>query len=107
MACTSWWCFLPFLLAAVSTKELPGLAYLYSGFDALKMVSANEISSGGQSKVRLFDLDEFNENTYTLDINGQQQEFRIPRLVQVKDVAIASRQDVESISRTFERFFTR
>jgi hypothetical protein len=90
----------------VDATELTGLNYLISGFDAARMVSIGEISTGDQSKFRLFDLDESNSKSYTVTIGNQEQDFTVPSIVQVNDVSMATILSVESISKSYTEFIS-
>lgn len=91
----------------VDTKQLAGLSYLLSGFDAAKMVSVEEISSGDQSKFRLFDSDESDESSYTLVIGDRKEDFSVPSVVGVNDVSMATMVAVESISKSYTEFISK
>ncbi|CAF3791408.1 unnamed protein product [Rotaria sp. Silwood1] len=95
-------------IPAIAAKDLPGLDYLASGFDALKMISNNEeISSSDRSKFRLFDLRERDGEEYILETINKTQTFNTPSVVQVTTVNMRTRSSVESVSYTYEEFFRR
>lgn len=90
----------------VDAKELAGLSYLLSGFDAARMISVEEISAGDQSKFRLFDLDESGDKPYTLIIGNKKEDFNIPSNVGVNDISMATVLAVESISKSYIEFIS-
>ena len=93
-------------ITTIAGKDLPGLDYLASGFNALKMISNNEeISSSDHSKFRLFDLRERDGVKYILEIINQTQTFNTPSVVQVTTINMRNRIGVESVSYTYEEFF--
>lgn len=91
----------------VDSKQLAGLSYLLSGFDAAKMISVEEISSGDQSKFRLFDLEGSDDNPYTLVIGNRKEDFSAPSVVGVNDVSMATMLAVESISKSYTEFISK
>ena len=86
--------------------ELPGLSYISSGFDVAKMVSIEEISSSDQTKFRLFDFDETNDEPYTLTIGNRKQDFIVSSLMQVTDISMATIVTAESISKSYVEFIS-
>ena len=94
------------LIMIVRAKDLPGLDYLESGFDALKMISNNEgVKSSNGFKYRLFDFSERNGQEYEFTAMNKTQKFKTPSMVRVTNVNIRNRVDVESISYTYRDFY--
>ncbi len=90
------------------TKDLPGLDYLASGFDALKMIGNNEeVTSSDRSKFRLFDLRERDGEEFELKTMNKTQKFKTPSVVQVTNINMRNRVSVESISYTYREFYQR
>ncbi|CAF3207054.1 unnamed protein product [Rotaria sp. Silwood2] len=90
------------LVTIVTAKDLPGLDYLTSGFDALKMISNNEdVTSSDRSKFRLFDLSERDGNDYELEVMNKTHTFSTPSLIQVTNINMKTRVSVESVSYTY------
>lgn len=95
-------------ITATVAKDLPGLDYLSSGFDALKMISNNEeTSASDRSRFRLFDLRERDGDDYLLEVGNVTQLFRTPSVIQVTNVNMRKRVSVESVSYTYQEFFRR
>ena len=95
-------------VTATMAKDLPGLDYLASGFDALKMISNNEeTSASDRSRFRLFDLRERDGYDYLLEIGNNTQLFKTPSVIQVTNVNMRTRVSVESVSYTYREFFQR
>ncbi|CAF2684273.1 unnamed protein product [Rotaria sp. Silwood2] len=93
------------LIATITAKDLPGLDYLISGFDALKMIGTNEdTSSSDRSKFRLFDLRQLDGEEYILKTANRTQSFKTPSLVQVTNINMRNRVSVESVSYTYREF---
>ena len=93
-------------LFASSENELPGLNYLISGFDALTMTSQNEVNKNDDSKFRLLDLSEMRETQYNLKIGTETYRYSTPKMVQVVDVSLKTAVAVESITKTYQEFFS-
>ncbi|CAF3649132.1 unnamed protein product [Rotaria sp. Silwood1] len=83
--------------------ELPGLSDISSGYDAAKMLSANEQNS----KYRIFDLSEQRATPFKTEIQGKDRTFAIPKDVQVADISLRKVDSCETIAYTFESFFQR
>ncbi|CAF1533633.1 unnamed protein product [Rotaria sp. Silwood1] len=81
--------------------ELPGLSDISSGYDAAKMLSANEQNS----KYRIFDLSEQRATPFKTEIQGKDRTFAIPKDVQVADISLRKVDSCETIAYTFESFF--
>jgi hypothetical protein len=96
------------LITAITAKDLPGLDYLASGFDALKMIGNNEeTTSSDHSKFRLFNLRERDGEAFVLETTNKTQTFQTPSIIQVTNVNMRTRVSVESISYTYQEFFQR
>lgn len=96
------------LITMVKGKDLPGLDYLSSGFDALKMISNNEdVTSSDRSRFRLFDLRERTGEDYLLEIGNKTQLFQTPSVIQVTNLNMRKQINIESVSYTYREFFQR
>ncbi|CAF2975083.1 unnamed protein product [Rotaria sp. Silwood2] len=81
--------------------ELPGINDISSGYDAAKMLSANEQNS----KYRIFDLSEQNTTPFQTKILGQDRVFTRPKLVQITDISVRKQDTCQTVAYTFESFF--
>ncbi|CAF3178894.1 unnamed protein product [Rotaria sp. Silwood2] len=81
--------------------ELPGINDISSGYDAAKMLSANEQNS----KYRIFDLSEQNATPFQTKILGQDRVFTRPKLVQITDISVRKQDTCQTVAYTFESFF--
>jgi hypothetical protein len=86
-----------------SLNRLPGVADLQSGYDAAKMLSASDQNS----KFQIFDLSEESPTAFKISVLGKERAYTTPLLTQV--TAISSRREVscESISYSFDHFYSR
>ncbi|CAF1472757.1 unnamed protein product [Adineta steineri] len=82
-------------------NQLPGINDISAGYDAAKMLSANEQNS----KYRIFDLSEQSTTSFNIKILGKDQKFAVPKFVQVTDVSIRKEDTCQTIAYTFESFF--
>ncbi len=100
--------FLLFLLTHIGsalTKDLPGLDFLATGFDALKMINLNEVPSASDKlKFRLFNLDDGLGKIYSFDAEGMTNSYTTSRYVQATTVNMKTKVAVETISKTYQEF---
>lgn len=100
--------FLLFLLihiGSVLTKDLPGLDFLATGFDALKMVNLNEVPSASDNlKFRIFNLDDGLGKTYSFNAAGVEHNYPTSRYVQVTNINMKTKVAIETISKTYKEF---
>ncbi|CAF0806318.1 unnamed protein product [Didymodactylos carnosus] len=91
----------------ISGEDLPGLDFLASGFDALKMISNNEdVKSSDRSRFRLFDLTTDRDGSpFKLNANDVKQTFETPSTVQVTKINMRNTVSVETVSYTYQEFF--
>ena len=93
-----------FLSATVHASDrLPGLDDISSGYDAAKMLSANEQNS----KYRIFDLSEASPEPFVLDIMNKSRSFQVPKYVNVVKMNLRKEDLCESVSYTFQTFLYR
>lgn len=86
-------------------KDLPGLDYLSTGFDALKMVNLNEESSSSDKlKFRLFKLDDRSGQPYTMDADGKEQTFTTSRYIQATTINMKTKVSIETLSSSYQDF---
>jgi hypothetical protein len=93
-------------LAHVTTEELPllpGVDELRSGYDALKMLSAAE----QRSKFRIFDLSDRSSTPFVVRQIHKQQSYAVPTLVQATDVSTRKENNCQSVSYSFDQFYSR
>ena len=95
------------LLAVIYANELPGVSHLESGFDAAIVTRLDDIPMIDQSTFRLFDLDAYGSQIYTLKTGNQVRNFAAPSVVQITDVSMLTMRAVESISKSFYEFVRR
>jgi hypothetical protein len=87
------------------TKDLPGLDFLATGFDALKMINLNEVPSASDKlKFRLFNLDDGLGKTYLFDADGIKHSYTTSRYVQATTINMKTKVAVETISKTYKEF---
>ncbi len=97
--------FLLTYIGLVLTKDLPGLDFLATGFDALKMINLNEAPSASDNlKFRLFNLDDGLGKTYSFDADGVEHNYTTSRYVQVTTINMKTKVAIETISKTYQEF---
>lgn len=96
------------LLTSMSTiafKDLPGLDYLSTGFDASKMINLNEAPSASDKlKFRLFDLDDHQGKNYLLDTDGANQTYTTSLYVHATTINMNTKVSLASLSTSMQQF---
>lgn len=90
-------------LAQQQLPLLPGVDDVGTGYDGTKMLSASE----QRSRFRIFDLNDRRTSPFILKALGKEYHYALPTMVQVNDVSTRRENNCESVSYSFEQFYSR
>ena len=82
---------------------LPGVEDVRSGYDGAKMLSATEQNS----RYRIFDLGDLRQTPFVLKTLSQSYSYAVPSTVQTSDVSTRKENNCESVSYSFNQFYSR
>lgn len=85
---------------AQSLPSLPGVQNLQVGYDTVKMLEQS-------SRYPIFDLTEQSATPFVVKGFDQKRSYAVPEMVQATDVSIRRENSCESVSYTFEQFYSR